>query len=167
MTHRLLAILFAILSLSLFSQEFSISGKVVDASSGEVLPFVNIVINDGKRGGTTDIDGKFSFRSKHPIVSISLSYIGYETQQYLIKSGDSEVTVKMIKTEYKLPEYVVFPTANPAHRIIKNAVKYRDYNDPEKLPAFSYTSYDKMIFTFEMDSLLMLDTIVADTSRRI
>jgi hypothetical protein len=65
-----------------------------------------------------------------------------------------------------LPEFTVFPTENPAHRIIKNAVAYRDYNDPEKLPAFAYTSYDKMIFTLELDSIPELDSLTADTTDR-
>lgn len=147
-----------------YAQVFSVSGKVVDADTRHPLPFVNIVINDGYHGGTSDIDGKFSFRSPDEIEFLSLSYVGYETLRYTVNKKNKNLFIKLKKTEYELPEYVVFPSENPAHRIIKNAVTYRDFNDSEKLPAFSYTSYDKMIFTIEPDSLPDIDSISADTS---
>jgi hypothetical protein len=146
------------------AQLYEVSGRVIDASSREPLPFVNIVINQGNRGGTTDIDGKFHFRSEQPVVSLSLSYIGYESMVFPIDEESSGLVIRMKKINYELPEIVVYPTENPAHRIISNAIAHRDMNDPEKLPAFSYTSYDKMIFTFELDSLPMIDTISIDTA---
>ncbi|MCD4682767.1 MAG: DUF5686 and carboxypeptidase regulatory-like domain-containing protein [Bacteroidales bacterium] len=149
---------------SIKSQIFEVSGRVYDANSRIPLPFVNIVINNGRVGGTTDIDGKFSFKYSEEIRFLSLSYVGYESLQYDIKGKIRNLIIRMKKTEYKLPEYVVFPTENPAHRIIKNAVTNLEYNDPEMLPAFSYTNYDKMIFTFELDSLPMIDTLEVDTS---
>lgn len=147
-----------------FSQHHEVSGRVIDADSRVALPFVNIVINDGQRGGTSDIDGKFTLRSSENITFLSLSYMGYESRQYEIGKQNKNLLIKMKKVEFKLPEYVVFPDENPAHRIINNAIAFRDYNDPEKLPAFSYTSYDKMIFTFELDSIPALDSLEIDST---
>jgi hypothetical protein len=148
------------------AQVYEVSGRVIDSESRVTLPFVNILVNDGPGGGTTDIDGKFSFRSHGKIESLSLSYVGYESQKYAVTDKSQNLIIKLKKVEYELPEVVVFPTENPAHRIIKNAVAYRDYNDPEKLPSFSYTSYDKMIFTLELDSIPELDSLTADTTDR-
>jgi len=156
--------LFFLLFINSFSQVYEVSGRVIEADSRVALPFVNIVINDGNRGGTTDIDGKFSFRSPDVINHLSLSYVGYESTRFEIAKKNKNLLIRMKKVEYKLPEYVVFPTENPAHRIINNAIAYREYNDPEKLPGFSYTSYDKMIFTFELDSIPMVDSIEVDTT---
>ncbi|MCF8369160.1 MAG: DUF5686 and carboxypeptidase regulatory-like domain-containing protein [Bacteroidales bacterium] len=146
------------------SQENHISGRVIDADSRTSLPFVNILINEGNRGGTTDIDGKFSLATDEPIKSLSISYIGYAPQVYLVDPKVKNHIIKLKSVEYELPEFVVYPTENPAHRIIKNAIANRDKNDPEKLPAFAYTSYDKMIFTLELDSLPMMDTLELDSS---
>jgi hypothetical protein len=146
------------------AQVFEVSGRVVDSESRVTLPFVNIVINDGPKGTSTDIDGKFMLRSHEPIKVLSLSYVGYESQKYPVSGQTQNLIIRLKKVEYELPEVVVFPSENPAHRIIKNAVTYRDYNDPEKLPSFSYTSYDKMIFTLELDSIPELDSITADTT---
>ena len=146
------------------SQVLEVSGRVIDADSRVALPFVNIVINDGPRGGTSDIDGKFFLRSSQDITFLSLSYMGYESRRFEIDKKNNNLLIKLKKVEYKLPEYVVFPDENPAHRIINNAITFRDYNDPEKLPGFSYTSYDKMIFTFELDSIPELDSLDIDST---
>ncbi|MBN2173193.1 MAG: carboxypeptidase-like regulatory domain-containing protein [Bacteroidales bacterium] len=145
-------------------QEYGISGRVIDAGSRVALPFVNIVMNDGMHGGTTDIDGKFEFRSSEKIQNLTFSFVGYETQHFQVQDKTSGLIIHLKRTEYELPEFVVFPTENPAHRIIENAIANREYNDPENLPEFSYTSYDKMIFTFELDSLPMIDTLEVDTA---
>jgi len=153
-----------LLFVDLSGQTFRVTGRVIDADSRVPLPFVNIVLNKGKYGGTTDIDGKFSFGSSEKIHTLSLSYVGYENVNYPVGEKTEGLIISLKRTEYDLPEYVVFPSENPAHRIINNAVANREYNDPENLPAFSYTSYDKMIFTFELDSLPMIDTLEVDTA---
>lgn len=166
MRFFLAAFISILLGSGLNAQVNEVSGRVIDSESRVTLPFVNIVVNEGLKGGTTDIDGKFSLRSHEEITVLSLSYVGYEPQKFQITGKTQNLIIKMKKVEYELPEFTVFPTENPAHRIIKNAVAYRDYNDPEKLPAFAYTSYDKMIFTLELDSIPDLDSLSADTTDR-
>lgn len=158
--------LFLILTVSFtgVAQDRSITGRVIDADSRVALPFVNIVVNEGRLGGTTDIDGKFALRSNEPIKSLKLSYVGYETLTYAVNNNKKNHIIRLKEVEYELPEFVVYPSANPAHRIVQNAIDSRDKNDPEKLPAFAYTSYDKMIFTLELDSLPMIDTLEIDTT---
>jgi len=148
---------------SVFAQQNTVTGRVIDADSRVALPFVNIIVNQGKWGGTTDIDGKFSIRSPEKIESIQLSYVGYESMDYSLENKYKNLIIKLKEIEYELPEYVVYPTENPAHRIIQNAIGHRNLNNPEKLEKFSYTAYDKMIFTIELDSLPMMDTIPSDS----
>ncbi|RLD53937.1 MAG: hypothetical protein DRJ05_15580, partial [Bacteroidetes bacterium] len=151
--------------ISASGQGFGVSGKVLDATNGKPLPFVNIVINDSHLGGTTDIDGKFSFRSGKEINSLQLSYVGYEAFVYKVGEKENGIVIRLKETKYDLPEFVVLPGINPAHRIINNCIENRKINDPEKLSAFSYSSYDKMIFTFDLDSLPMsADTLEMDTT---
>ena len=137
---------------SLTAQNYSVAGRVIDADSRVSIPFVNIIVNNGKYGGTTDIDGKFSIHSPEKISSLQLTYVGYESLHYTIDGKAKNLVIKLKEKEYELPEFVVYPNENPAHRIIQNAIDNRDLNNPEKLPKFSYTSYDKMIFTIELDS---------------
>ena len=67
-------LLFILFSLGTFAQ-FELRGRVVDSETKEPLAFVNIKINDGKYGGTTDIDGRFNLKSNQTIHLLSFSYV--------------------------------------------------------------------------------------------
>jgi hypothetical protein len=146
--------LICITGISVFSQDiFSVSGKVIDNKTGEALAFVNIIINGNNRsGGTTDIDGKFRLQSADKIRQLSLSYVGYEALDYKVTGKTAGIVIRMIPIPIELKEVEVLPGINPAYRIIRNAIENRDQNDPEKLKSFSYTSYDKTIFTIDADT---------------
>jgi hypothetical protein len=79
MKFRLL-LYFILLSTIAFSQKNgSITGKVVDKSSQEVLPFVSLQIVGTQKGGTTDENG--NFRISEILVgtyNILFSYVGYQ-----------------------------------------------------------------------------------------
>jgi hypothetical protein len=64
-----------------FAQSGKISGKVVDGSTKEGLPFVNIIIQGTTTGAASDIDGYFSIIGIGPgIYNIKASAIGYSSQ---------------------------------------------------------------------------------------
>ena len=133
-------------------ENFFVSGKVTDSKSKEPLAFVNIVIKNSQYGGTTDIDGKFKLHSSVPVRRLQLSYVGYLPVSYPVGNKTENLSIQLTPTEIELSEVDILPGINPAHRIIRNAIEHRDQNDPEKLSSFSYTSYDKTIFTAENDT---------------
>ncbi|MCD4679397.1 MAG: DUF5686 and carboxypeptidase regulatory-like domain-containing protein [Bacteroidales bacterium] len=155
-------VLFLLLGLCLsgFAQNYSVSGKVIDSESKEPLAFVNIVVNNGKYGGATDIDGKFLLYSPKQITSLKFSYVGYEALNIPITTSDQSLLIRLKSISYDLSEVVIIPGENPADRIIKKTIENRDLNDPEKINSFSYTSYDKMIFTADMDSMESLNLFI-------
>lgn len=139
----------------------AIRGKVVD-EKGQGLPFVNITINNEKRGSSSDLDGNFYFENeRNDIRSLNFSYIGFESKSLSgesLKKQDLQVLLKEMPTA--LDEVTVLPGENPAHRLITNAVAMKKTNDPEELESFSYNSYSKFWITFNVDSLdPSIDTI--------
>ena len=42
------------------------------------MPFVNVVIKGTTTGGTTDLDGKFSFTADPGAYTLLVSFVGYE-----------------------------------------------------------------------------------------
>ena len=53
-------ILFIVIVANLaFAQSGKIAGKVTDASTGEALPFVNIIVVGTTMGAASDIDGNY------------------------------------------------------------------------------------------------------------
>lgn len=161
---RIFFLLYVIIfSVPCFGQEiYYVSGKVTDSKTKEPLAFVNIVINNSQYGGTTDIDGKFRLHSAVPVRKLQLSYVGYLPLIFPVGSKTENLSIQLTPTEIELSEVDILPGINPAHRIIRNAIEHRDQNDPEKLTSFSYTSYDKTIFTAENDTSVykeMKDTL--------
>jgi len=168
MTCRLLTLLLFTLFISarcLSQDAYTVTGRVIDSRTRESLAFVNIVINNSNIGGTTDIDGKFNLRSPKPVQTLRLSYVGYESREVTIGSRTRDLLIQMSQKDVDLQEVEILPGINPAHRIIRNAIDHRDINDPEKVNTFSYTAYDKTVFTVDLDTTLKNDfSALVDTS---
>lgn len=156
--------LFFILLVQAAAQSVQIKGRVIDFDTREALAFVNIQINDGPEGSISDIDGKFSILSQVPIKKLTFSYIGYESFILLPENFNKDVVVRLQKTAFELPEILIKPGINPANRIIAEAIANRFINDHEHLPSFTYTSYEKMVFGPESDSIPPIDSLAADSS---
>ena len=164
-TRDIFLLYFIFVSLAGSCQDiYYVSGKVTDSKTKEPLAFVNIVINNSQYGGTTDIDGKFMLHSSIPVRKLQLSYVGYLPLSYPVGNKTDNISILLTPTEIELSEVDIFPGINPAHRIIRNAIEHRDQNDPEKLSSFSYTSYDKTIFTAENDTSVYRE--LKDTLRK-
>ena len=121
-------------------------------------------INGSNNGGVSDIDGKFTLRSPEPVAKLKLSYIGYQTAEFVPDISGREIIVKLKKQEIELAEVVITPGINPAHRIINHVIDHRSENDPKALASFSYISYDKLVVGTNLDSIPLTDSLMADTS---
>lgn len=131
-----------------------VNGIVVDANTNERLAFVNIVINEnGRLGTTTDIDGRFSIDSQNKIENLTMSYIGYETRKIDMGTVKDTLLVRMEPTNFMLSEIVFDGRNNPAERIIDSVIHYRKSNSTNSLDSYYYKMYDNMIFT--VDSLTL------------
>ena len=146
--------------LPIIAQNKTVRGVIIDKDTKETLAFVNVLSKDGVYGTSTDIDGKFKFNIPSNVNSLQLSYVGYEKKTIDISTKKAKYIFKMKKHAYLLTELEITPGDNPAHRIIKNVIQYRDTNNPEKLLSYSYTSYDKMLITLDIDNTEITDSIL-------
>ena len=152
-------LLFLILSGILIShiraQGESIHGRITDERTGRFLAFVNIIYKASGLGTVSDIDGEFSIPVSSGIEFLKFSYVGYEIQMIpgtQIHPGQS-IPVRLVEKAYDIEEVQILPGVNPAHRIIRLASENRKINDPEMMQSFTYTSYSKMYFTLDTDSM--------------
>lgn len=77
---------------TLFAQNGKITGKVLDGSSGGVLPDAVLKIENLNKGTASDLDGAFSFENVSAgEFSIKATYIGYVSQSVNIKVKAGEV----------------------------------------------------------------------------
>jgi TonB-dependent starch-binding outer membrane protein SusC len=109
MKKRLLLFLFVsclIGQLDLFAQAFEVTGTVTDATTGEVLPGVSIVIQGTTKGTTTNIDGKYSIEVPEAASVLQFSFIGYVSENVPV-NGLKVVDMKLVSDIKKLDEVVV------------------------------------------------------------
>lgn len=84
----------------------TIQGTVVDATTGETLIGVNILIKGTVEGTATDMDGKFVLGGVSGKTVLQVSYIGYKEQ--FVEVGDLGVlTIKLQSDNEMLDEVVV------------------------------------------------------------
>ncbi|HNU78826.1 MAG TPA: TonB-dependent receptor plug domain-containing protein, partial [Prolixibacteraceae bacterium] len=74
---------FLLLTIAGYAQQKTISGKVTDASNGEPLPGVTVVVVGTTVGTITNFDGDYSLKVDAG-QTVSFSFIGFESQRVLI-----------------------------------------------------------------------------------
>lgn len=139
--------------------QYLLEGKVLDATTNQPLPFVNILINDQKSGAITDIDGRFRISQAEPIRQLRLSYVGYENRIQTIAAGVTRLNIQMQPKTAVLQEIAVVAGENPAHRIVREVLAQRKYNHPEKLNSFQYTAYNRFVLSIDTTTFTMMDTV--------
>jgi len=109
MKHIILfAFSLCILSVTAFAQK-TLKGKVVDASNSK--PLAGATVSFGSNGTTTDKDGSFSIDCSKAS-SITISFVGYETQKQVIKNCDAEVKISLAPVGRSLDEVEITATSN-------------------------------------------------------
>lgn len=87
-------------------QAQKIIGKITDASTGEGLPGVSVIIVGTTTGASTDINGNYQLEVPNASSKLSFSFIGYTTQ--VIEVGNkSQIDVHLSAETQKLEEVVV------------------------------------------------------------
>ncbi|MDO6434271.1 carboxypeptidase-like regulatory domain-containing protein [Flavitalea sp. BT771] len=105
-----------LLSLPLYSQDktFSITGKVIDAKSGQALAGASVFCQNTTIGTVSKNDGSFSMRLANGGYDMIVSFTGYETRNIRInkdtKDKDS-LTIEMKEADKSLGEAVVTGSA--------------------------------------------------------
>lgn len=87
MNRILGVVLFVLTALSLHAQKGTVTGVVTAPEAGKVqpMPFVNVVIKGTTNGGTTDLDGRFSFQTDPGDHILLVSFVGYEPMERPVK----------------------------------------------------------------------------------
>lgn len=143
-----------------------VSGRVIDSSTGNPIAFVAVVEQGTTNGAYSDIDGNFKLREPLKGNPINFNYVGYLPVS-TSWSGQDPWEVRMEANVITTSEVVIRPGENPAERIIRKAISEKRNNDPERRTAFSYNSYNKLVFTADLDSArYRSEPIVIDDKER-
>lgn len=100
---------FVLSNLTVFAQIGSISGKVLDETD-QSLPGASISVKGTKKSTSTDAKGNFKLTGiSAGNVSVTISFIGYESQEKIINANESALILnfKLKPTSSSLAEVVV------------------------------------------------------------
>ncbi|GAP42275.1 hypothetical protein TBC1_11404 [Lentimicrobium saccharophilum] len=87
------------------AQQVRVSGQVKNASNGETLPGVTVVVKGTTSGTSTDIEGRFSIEVPSTATLI-FSFVGMETQEIPVQ-GRTTINVSLNSSASMLDEVVV------------------------------------------------------------
>lgn len=87
------------------ASQISVSGTVTDASTGETMPGVNVIIQNTSQGTVTDTDGSYSIEVPSDAV-LDFSFIGY-TRQSVAVDGQTIIDVELVPSADMLDEIIV------------------------------------------------------------
>jgi TonB-linked SusC/RagA family outer membrane protein len=133
-----LGVLFMLLAHITYAQNRTVTGKVTDARNGEGLPGASVIVagtTAGNSGGTTigtntSADGSFSISVPTNATSLTVSSVGFSTQEVSIGNSNS-VNVSLQFGGQSLDEVVVVGYGTQKRKEVTSAVatvKQEDFN---------------------------------------
>jgi len=93
MSHRLFFVIIFLLFGQLYAQNGALKGVVRDATTNETLVGVNVyLLNNVTKGGTTDINGNYSFQCPIGIHQMVVSFIGMISDTIDVTVNENQIT---------------------------------------------------------------------------
>jgi len=128
MKNIYIILLIFILPVSVFSQNASLRGLVVDAVSNEPLPFVNVIVSGTTIGTITDMDGNFVLTGLTPgFVRVEASFVGYRravsSEVEISAASVNSVEIQLEEQREQIEEVTV--TASPFRKTEESPVSLR------------------------------------------
>ena len=114
-----------------------VRGKVVN-ENGKDLPFASIQISPIKKGLQTDSTGKFTFQVPEDgkVYSITISYVGYETKNIIVKEPDLG-TIRLQHQQQDAEEVVVIGYQTVKRKDVLASVSSISAKDLKDIPITS------------------------------
>ena len=128
----ILIFLLAVLCTPIVSaMETIIVGDIVNETTGEAIPNVNIHFRGTKIGTSSDANGAYALRvDMQAKAQLVFSAVGYYTQRFEIEPGTmAGLQVTMRERVATLTEVVVAPNENPALELLRHVREHRKDND--------------------------------------
>ena len=127
----LTAILMAVIVSTAEAVETIIVGEIVNETTGEAIPNVNIHFRGTKIGTSSDANGAYALRvDMQAKAQLVFSAVGYYTQRFEIEPGSmAGLQVSMREKVATLTEVVIAPNENPALAILRQVREHRKEND--------------------------------------
>ena len=145
---RYVLVLFLVLHISFasFAQK-NIQGYVYNYDTQEPVAFASVWVKGSTRGCLTQIDGSFSLEVQAND-TLLISSLGYQDLQVKVSDISANPVFYIMATAVMLEPTIVRPGANPALPIVRNAIRNRRQNQPNRLENNQFLEYNKLNISF-------------------
>jgi hypothetical protein len=109
MKQRFFLLLLIILPGYLFSQNFNVSGKVVDSATKEPLSLASVFCQNTTQGTASNKEGNFYLSLKEGGYDLIITYTGYKSQLIRISQEikTTDLLIELVKEEKSIEEVVI------------------------------------------------------------
>jgi len=105
MVKQITLLFLFLISFCAFSQTINVKGIVKDASSGEILPGVSILVKGSSSGTQTDFDGLYFLSKVNKNAVLVFRYLGYKQKEVVVTS--ETINVSLVLEAQSLDEIVL------------------------------------------------------------
>lgn len=127
------------ISTCIYAQDRTVTGNVTDASTGEPLPGVNVVIKGTSIGTATNLNGAYELQIEGLQDTLIFSFIGFQTREIPI-NGRSEIDVTLNPTTGTLDELVVIGYGTESRRMLTTSISSIGRQSVEGVPVSSIST---------------------------
>ena len=146
MRRHVLACLAAVLMCASANGQRVVTGTVTDASTGEALPGVTVVIQGTSTGTITTSDGRFSLDLPSDDAVIVFSFVGYRSQTVKPELGTEILAILLKESFHGLDELVVVGTRR-LPRLVRDSAVPIDVLAPRDFTDAAVTDMDDVLRT--------------------
>mgnify|MGYP002639536940 CR=1 FL=1 len=129
---KLLLIMVFFMSVGVLTAQVSITGTVIESSTGQALPGANIIKKGTNTGTQSDMDGKFTILAEKGDILV-VSYIGYLDNEILI-SNQLDLQVSLMEDSNNLDEIVITGYGSQRKSVVTGAISSVKASDLEDQP---------------------------------
>lgn len=127
---------------------FTVTGRVMDAQTGEPVPFANVYFVGTQKGVTSNLEGYYELKYAKPMAQLAVSFIGYKMQTVNLDKAKAKqhLIVRLEPDATMLSEVVITQKGyeNPAWEILRNVMDNKKRHDLRQLAAYQYEAYTKV-----------------------
>jgi len=120
------------LTMVAYGQNLNVTGTVIEASSGQPLPGVNVILKNTSKGASTDFDGNFTLNDVPVNSVLVVSYLGFVTQEITVVN-ETPLNIALQEDAQSLSEVVVIGYGTQKKKEVTGAVAVVDAKAIEKL----------------------------------
>jgi hypothetical protein len=146
MRNYILTYLICFSTLLVSAQQTKVYGKVTDAQTGELLPYVKVKFYGSKIGAITDSAGNYSIETYYATDSLQFYFPKYQTiMRPVQRDQEQEINIQLEAQVAEIEQVFIRPPDEfPSTTLHKKVIANKDINNKEKLDSYEYELYNKL-----------------------